>query len=97
MGMFRTREPRKFHRVSIYTNDRKDKLDKLVRDVKREMGELPQEDNKEIPSYKGRFSEFTPRASQRGVGRRLKWPILMIFILLLILAWRFIITGKLSF
>ena len=33
MGMFQTREPRRYKRVSIYTSERKDKLDKLVKDV----------------------------------------------------------------
>ena len=43
MGMFTTRQPRKFRRVSIYTDERRDKLEKLVNDVKREKGELPPE------------------------------------------------------
>ena len=35
MGMFKTREPRKFRRVSIYTDERREKLDKLVNDYNR--------------------------------------------------------------
>ena len=33
MGLFNTRKPRGFRRVSIYTDERKEKLDKLVNQV----------------------------------------------------------------
>lgn len=97
MGMFSTREPRKYRRVSIYSDERKEKLDKLVSDVKREMGELPPKDPTKIPSYKGRFAEFTPRASADGMRRKVKWPVLVIIIVLLFLAWRFIMVGAFRF
>lgn len=94
MALFKTREPRKFNRVSIYTSERKDKLDKLVRDVKREAGELPPEDI-DPEKFKGKFSQFTPLA-HRG-GRRLAWPLALLVILLLIWAWRYILTGRIAF
>lgn len=97
MGMFSTRKPRRYRPVSIYTDERKERLDKLVNDAKREMGEVPPADPTKIPSYKGRFSEFTPRASADGVRRRVKWPVLVIIIVLLILAWRFIAVGAFRF
>ena len=68
MGMFQTREPRKYRRISMYTSERQDRLDRLVRDVKREMGVLPATDI-EPDHFKGKFSKFTPRAqraSERG-------------------------------
>ncbi|MBP5381332.1 MAG: hypothetical protein J6Y39_06365 [Bacteroidaceae bacterium] len=95
MGLFQTREPRKYRRISIYTSERQDKLDKLVRDVKREMGELPANDI-EPDRFKGKFSQFTPRASQAGEREnRLTWPLALILILVLILVWRYIVMGKL--
>ena len=95
MGMFQTREPRKYRRISFYTSERKDKLDKLVRDVKREMGELPPEEI-EPDHFKGKFSQFTPharRASERG--QRLSWPLALILIAVLLLVWRYIMMGRL--
>ena len=57
MGMFQTRQPRKFRRVSIYTDERRDKLDRLVRDVRREMGELPSDERSIEPDhFKGKLS-----------------------------------------
>ncbi len=95
MGLIR-RQPRKFNRVNIYSDERKEKLDKLVNDVKREMGELPEEEQTKVPtSFKGKFSQFTPRAQKASQGgRRLSWPIAILIILALLLAWRFILTGR---
>ncbi len=95
MGLFQTREPRGYNRISIYTSDRKDKLDKLVKDVKREMGELPPEEI-DPDKFKGKFSKFTPHAQQASQREhRLTWPLALILILVLILIWRYIIMGKL--
>lgn len=79
----------------MYTSERKDRLDRLVRDVKREMGELPSTDI-EPDHFKGRFSQFTPRA-QRASERehRLTWPLALILIMVLILIWRYILMGRL--
>lgn len=95
--MFSTRKPRKYRAVSIYSDERKERLDRLVNDAKREMGELPPTDPTKIPSYKGRFSEFTPRASADGMRRKVKWPVLVIVIVLLILVWRFLTVGAFRF
>lgn len=95
MGLFQTREPRRYRPVSMYTSERKDKLDKLVKDVKREMGELPPEDI-EPDHFKGKFSQFTPharRASERE--HRLSWPLVLILVVLLLLVWYYIVTGRL--
>lgn len=95
MGMFQTREPRKYRPVSMYTSERKDKLDKLVKDVKREMGELSAGDI--APDhFKGKFAQFTPRAS-RSAGRRhrLTWPLVLFVVLVLLLLWYYILIGRL--
>lgn len=96
MGMFQTRQPRKFRRVSIYTDERRDKLDRLVRDVRREMGELPADERSIEPDhFKGKFSQYIPR-TQRNIdsGRsRLTWPIAIIAIIVLIFLWHYLQTG----
>lgn len=96
MGLFTTRQPRKFRRVSIYTDERKDKLQKLVDDVKREQGLLPPEDKPYDPTkFKGTFIEFTPRAKKyKESTTRLGWPLALILIAALILLWRFLLTGR---
>lgn len=99
MGLFKTREPRRFRRVSIYTNERKEKLDKLVRDVKREQGILsPEEEGPYDPTkFKGTFINYTPRAQKHRDGRKLLWPIAIVIILFLIILWRWLLTGNARF
>ena len=95
MGMFQTREPRKYRRISMYTSERKDRLDKIVRDAKREMGELPADDI-DPDKFKGKFSKFTPRAHRASQNEhRLTWPLALMIILVLALIWRYIIMGRL--
>lgn len=97
MGLFTTREPRKFRRVSIYTDDSRDKLQKLVNDVKREQGLLNEEEKKDYDptKFNGTFSEFTPRAKDfKENGPRVGWPLAIILIVALAMVWRFLITGQ---
>lgn len=97
MGMFSTREPRKFRRVSIYTDEHRDKLDKLVREAKGESNAAPKSvKDIEADRFKGKFSQFTPR-TQNFVenGRsRLTWPIALIAIIILIMVWHYLQTGN---
>lgn len=44
MKLFSTRKPRSYRRVSIYTDESRERLQKLVDDVKREQGEAPAHD-----------------------------------------------------
>lgn len=100
MGLFKTREPRRFRRVSIYTDERKEKLEKLVNDYKRETGELPltQEDYTQN-RFRGKFSEYTPRAKRYAEGGRglIKWPVALVVIILLFMLLRWIMTGDIRF
>lgn len=97
MGMFNTREPRRFRRVSIYTDERRDKLDKLVREVQQEKNPQPlTPENIEPDRFKGKFSQYIPRTqrySESGL-RRLSWPISLIVIIILILVWHYLQTGS---
>ena len=95
MGMFSTRQPRKFRRVSIYTDERKEKLQKLVEQVKRENGEaLPEGDTYNTDKFKGTFINFTPRAQRhKENGAKIGWPLAIILIIVLLIIWRFIMTG----
>ncbi len=99
--MFKTREPRRFRRVSIYTDERREKLQELINEVKREQGELPpaQEDYTK-DRFKGKFSQFTPRTrsfSEGGWGRNFKWPVVLVVIILLLMLWKFLLTGDYHF
>ena len=95
MGMFQTREPRRFRRVSIYADENKERLQRRVNEVRREQGELPEEEEKFDPErFKGTFINYTPRAQKhKEEGSRLGWPLIIVLLMALLVLWRFLMTG----
>lgn len=93
MKLFSTRKPRSFRRVSIYTDESHDRLQKLVDDVKREQGETPAQDEPYNPDkFRGTFSSYTPRAQKyKEEGSRLGWPLIILLIFACIIIWRFLL------
>ena len=51
MAGFKMREPRKFNHKYIYVDERKEKLDKIVENAKRDLGMLPPKE----PTYEERI------------------------------------------
>ena len=95
MGMFSTRKPRRFRRVSIYTDESHDRLQKLIDEVKREQGEASEQEERYDPDkFRGTFINYTPRAQRyKESGTKLGWPIIIALIFALIVLWRFLLTG----
>ncbi len=95
MNLFSTRKPRGFRRVSIYTDESRDRLQKLVDDVKREQGEMPaSEEHYDADKFRGTFINYTPRAQKhKEEGSKLGWPIIIALVFALIILWRFLLTG----
>ncbi|MBR3433217.1 MAG: hypothetical protein IKH05_06690 [Bacteroidaceae bacterium] len=96
MGLFSARQPRKFRRVSIYTDERKEKLQKLVEQAERGKGDTqPAGEAYDTAKFKGTFINYTPRAQRyKEHGPRIGWPLAVILIFALYIIWRFIMTGK---
>lgn len=94
--MFKARKPRSFRRVSIYTDETQDRLQKLKDDVRREMGEMPAADERYNPDkFRGTFINYTPRAQRRKEnGSKLGWPIVIVLVFALVVVWRFLLTGR---
>ena len=98
MGMFNTRQPRGFRRVSIYTVDRKEKLQKLVDEVKRQEGESVEDKPYDIHKFRGTFINYTPNARRyRENGSFVKWPVALAVVLVLLLIWHYLLTGNARF
>ena len=95
MRLFSTREPRKFRRVSIYTDESRDRLQKLVDEVKREQGEVPaNEETYDPDKFRGTFINYTPRAQKhKENGSKFGWPVAIVIIFALLILWRFLLTG----
>lgn len=93
MGMFHTREPRKFRPVSLYTDERKERLKKLVDEVRREQGETPVEEKKYNPAkFKGTFINYTPHVQRsRERAKFMGWPLYIVVLFALLVIWRFLL------
>ncbi|MBR4306812.1 MAG: hypothetical protein IKT83_02315 [Bacteroidaceae bacterium] len=93
MGIFKARKPRQFRRVSIYTDETRDRLQKLADDVRREQGEAVETEERYNPDkFRGTFINFTPRAQKyKEDGSKLGWPIVITLIFGMIILWRFLL------
>ena len=65
MGTFKMREPRKFNHKYIFVDERKEKLDKIVENAKRELGMLPQRQEGYSERLQGAFSAENSHVSRR--------------------------------
>ena len=65
MGTFKMREPRKFDHKYIFVDERKEKLDKIVENAKRELGMLPQRQEGYSERLQGAFSAENSHVSRR--------------------------------
>ena len=93
MSLFKARKPRQFRRVSIYTDESRDRLQKLADDVRREQGEAVETEERYNPDkFRGTFINFTPRAQKyKEGGSRLGCPIVITLIFGMIILWRFLL------
>lgn len=72
MGMFKMREPRRFNHKYIFVDERKEKLDKIVENAKRELGMLPPREEGYGERIQGAFaSENSHLARRKANGTRI--------------------------
>ena len=69
MGMFTMRKPRGFHHPYIYVDERKERLQKMTDDAKRELGMLPPKEFKP-EDIRGTFIEGTTHLKRRKESGR---------------------------
>lgn len=95
MGMFSVREPRRFEHKYIYYDERKEKLDKIEENAKRELGMLPEKEF-DPESIRGKFVESTTHLKRRkeNGGPRIDLRISLVLIAALIFVLHWIITGE---
>ncbi|MCQ2222990.1 MAG: hypothetical protein MJZ35_04270 [Bacteroidaceae bacterium] len=94
MSLFSARQPRKYRPRVIYRDERKEKLQKLVNEVRRSQGEEVHEPY-DVTKFNGTFSQYTPhaqRASERS--SKLVWPVALFLIIILIFVWHYLLTGR---
>lgn len=94
MGMFTMRKPRGFHHSYIYVDERKEKLEKMTENAKRELGMLPPKEFKP-EDIRGKFVEGTTHLKRRKESgkRPLHFIVILFFIALLAYLWYAISNG----
>lgn len=103
MGLFSSRQPRRFHHEYIYYNERKEKLKRIEDNARRELGLLEPSDesakearNERIHSAIINSTIHLKRREERG-GNAIsyKWLFVLIFVLLFVLHYFY--TGNFHF
>ena len=86
MGMFTMRKPRGFHHPYIYVDERKERLQKMTDDAKRELGMLPPKEFKP-EDIRGTFIEGTTHLKRRKESGRKPMHLGVFLIIIALLCW----------
>lgn len=98
MGIFKPNKPRRFNHQYIYYDERKEKLNKMEEDAKRDLGMLPEKEfNPE--SIRGKFIEGTTHLKRRKQSGRkpIHFGVALIIIAVLLFIWHYLHTGNWNF
>lgn len=95
----RMQGPRPFEHKPIYVDARKEKLQKMEEQAKRELGMLPESNEVNPENIRGKFVESTTHLKRRKekARRPYAFAIILVAILMLIFLWNLILTGEWSF
>lgn len=98
MGYFKTREPRRFNHKYIFVDERKEKLDKIVDNAKRDLGMLPPEETTYKDRLRGTFvNETTHLKRRKEEGERFSTKTLVVLIAIALFVLHYLITGRFGF
>ena len=86
MGMFTMRKPRGFHHPYIYVDERKERLQKMTDDAKRELCMLPPKEFKP-EDIRGTFIEGTTHLKRRKESGRKPMHLGVLLIIIALLCW----------
>ena len=98
MAMFKMREPRKFNHKYIFVDERKEKLDKIVENAKRDLGMLPPREE----GYKERLqvafsAENSHLARQKANGSRITTRVAVAALFVCVFLLYYILKGVFIF
>lgn len=93
MGMFTMRKPRGFQHNYIYVNERKEKLDKMTENAKRELGMIPEKEFSP-EDIRGKFVESTTHLRRRKESGKKPIPfIIKLFLIALLMCLFYAISN----
>ncbi len=96
MGFFKMAQPRGFQHRYIYYDERKERLAKIEENAKRDLGLLPPKEFSP-EDIRGKFVGATKHLKKRKESgkKSLSYGVLIMLIVLLLLAMRYLYTGEL--
>ena len=99
MGMFKSEKPRAYSHQYIYVNERKEKLNKIEENAKRDLGILPPQESTAEERIRGKFVESTKHLKRRKESGRkpLTYAALLIGIGALCYVLHYLVTSELRF
>lgn len=89
------RKPRRFNHQYIYVDERKEKLQKMEDDAKRELGMLPPKEFKP-EDIRGKFVEGTTHLKRRKQSGKkpLTLGVILIALVILLFILHYLVTGE---
>lgn len=98
MGFFKMGAPRKFEHKYIYVDERREKLQRIEDNAKRDLGLLPPEERSYRDRIQGAFVESTTHLKRRKQNSSyLKTQTLIIMLLIAFFVLHYLLTGSWSF
>lgn len=98
MGMFSVNKPRGFHHNYIYYDPRKEKLQKIEENAKRELGILPPKEFSP-EDIRGKFVNATTHLKRRkeSGSKPVSYGVLIGAIVVIFFLMKYIVTGQIGF
>lgn len=98
MGYFKMREPRRFNHKYIFVDERKERLDKIVENAKRDLGMLPPKETSPEERIRGAFVSGTKHLKRRNEeGQAFSTKTLVVLIAVFLYLLHYLVTGRFTF
>ena len=98
MGYFKMPAPRRFNHNYIYVDERKEKLNKIEENAKRELGLLPPEERSYEEKLRGVFvGETTHLKRRKEQGQRMSAKAIIVALVACIFLLHYLLTGSWTF
>ena len=99
MGFFKMKSPRKFEHKYIYVDERREKLDKIVENAKRDLGMASPASRTYEERIRGTFVGSTTHLKRRkeGGGTHLKTQTIVIALVVALFVLHYLLTGSWAF
>ena len=97
MGFFSQKKPRGFQHQWIYVNERKENLQKIEENAKRDLGMLPPKEVGYAERIRGSFVESTKHLKRRKGRKVLGYGTLLILLAVMFFILHFLVTGEFGF